>query len=273
MYKTSTRRTTRNRRGWTNPYVSRLRFKDGEGHGAGGGTGGENNNGGESSGGGNNTGEDDLLASFWGGSDGSSDSSQRSDSQGPSGQQNGNGNGGNQQQNQQQPPSFRDRIKGINSNAIMTDQVMAALGEGNAEPFHQAFNGAIQQANEQMFTMTVELMQTFGERLMSAMDERMNQSHTTRDDNSFLEQHFPSAKDPKIRPMVDKVYQQALKNTKNDRQAAIQQTKDMLRLMSTMTAEDTGFSSGQQQGGGFVPPGGKQKGGSWLDRLKDEVSQ
>jgi hypothetical protein len=246
-----------------------MRAPEGE-EGAGGG-GGENNNGGESGGGGNNTNVEDALASFWGSPAGDGDSSsQRSGGDGkPAGQQENQNNG-----NENKGPTFKDRIGTIKAENVMTTEVMEALGEGNAKPFHEAFNGAIRQANEQMFTMTVELMQTFGERLVAEMDSRMNTTHTNRDNNAFLEQHFPSAKDPKIRPLVDKVYQQALGNTKGNRDKAIAQTKEMLKLMSTVTAEDTGLDLGSGGGnGGFGAPSGKPKGGSWLDRLKDEVSQ
>lgn len=216
--------------------------------------GGENNNPGDSGGGNNNDGNVDPLASFWGGETESS----------PAGGAAAQGG-----ESQSQAPDFLKALTEMPVGEIFSDSALQKLGEGDFSEVNQNLQSTIRESNKQMFAQTVQLMSLFGERLVAAMEEKFTGTLESRDSSSFLETNFPSAKDPQIRPLVQTVFDQAMKNTKGNKPEAIKQTKEMLALMGKKTAADTGLNLDTT--GESSPTGGG--GGSWLDKLTKQLSQ
>lgn len=213
----------------------------------------ENNNSGESNTGGNNSGEADPLAAFWGGDQESSESG---------------GEGGNSGESEQ-TPDFLKALTEMPVGGIFSDSALEKLGNGDYSEINENLTKTIRESNQQMFAQTVQLMNIFGQRLVAAMEQKFTGTLEQRDSSSFLEQNFPTAKDPKIRPVVEQVYNQALKNTKGNRGEAIKQTKEMLALLGKQTASDTGLPLDTSRDSS--PTGGS--GGSWLDKLTKQLSQ
>ena len=213
--------------------------------------GGENNNSRESAAGGNNNGEADPLAAFWGSNEESSE---------------GDGNDGNSGDSGQ-TPNFLEAINNMPVAGIFTDSALEKLGNGDYSEINTNLESTIRQASQQQFAQTVQLLNLFGERLVATMEQRFSGTLEQRDSSAFLEQNFPSAKDPKIRPMVENVFNQAMKNTKGNRAEAIKQTKEMLALLGKQTAADTGLpldTSGDSSASGK---------NNWLQKLTSQLSQ
>src|SRR3546814_15314619 len=64
---------------------------------------------------------------------------------------------------------------------------------------------------------------------------------------------FPAAADPTVGPMIQSVFNQALKNTKGDRTKAVAQTKKMISLMARRTGGDLNLNVAPR-GPNAVPP-------------------
>jgi hypothetical protein len=75
-------------------------------------------------------------------------------------------------------------------------------------------------------------------KIQEDVERRINAALGNKDNSEFLAQTFPQAKDPALAPMIQRVWDQALVNTKGDRQKAIQQTRGMLSAMGKEFAPD-----------------------------------
>jgi hypothetical protein len=74
------------------------------------------------------------------------------------------------------------------------------------------------------------------DRLSEDFDQRIQRALGNRDNEITLETHFPLAKDPTMRPMVQRVWDQALVNAKGNKEKAIQLTKGMLDAFGSKTS-------------------------------------
>lgn len=227
--------------------------------GGNGGAGGGNSSGGATGDSGdNNTGPEFDASTFWQGSDQSGSGSSESES--ASGDQSGSGTGANE---------LRDELTNkLNTlqfgDSPMSQEIFEQAQEGNFEGFNKNLNAMLSQAVKQALGLSVSVLRPFAEQMMTEVENRISQRLGSRDDADQLVRDFPAAKDPKIRPAVEGLYQQALKNTKGDRPAAVEQVKSMMRLMSQSTAQDLGL---------HVAPRGADDSGvpstptNWLDEL------
>lgn len=165
---------------------------------------------------------------------------------GDGGQSSNSGDSGGGQQQQQQGQSagerFMAQMEAQTFGDVFTDQVLKDLGEGNVQGVNQAIQGVAKTAMKQSVTMSAQLMNLFGQELLSQVktliDEKVQGHSQTRDDDALLLQNFPSAKDPKVKPVVQQVFNQSLLHTKGNRDAAVRLTKDMLKALGhTATSE------------------------------------
>lgn len=247
----------------------RLRKEDG----AGGGTGGTPSAGGDNGGGqlggnsgesgqsgqsANNTGDSFDPSTFWNGpaSDGSGASSGESASGdgGESGTQ-GSANLGQQLTTQLAAMTFGD--------PIFTPEVAEQINNGDFNGVQQRFNAMGQNIVRQSMAMAIQIMRAHGESLQTQMRSEFGQTLNGRDNNEALVRDFPSAKDPRVAPVIQRVFDQALKNTGGKRDLAVKQTKDMLALMSNVTSGDLGLNL-VPQGADYQP---QQPATNWLDEL------
>lgn len=154
--------------------------------------------------------------------------------------------GGGQQQNQGQTAGerFMAQMEAQTFGDVFTDQVLKDLGDGNVQGVNQAIQGVAKTAMKQSVTMSAQLMQLFGQELLGQVKTLIQESiqgHTqTRDDDALLVKEFPSAKDPKVKPVVQQVFNQSLAHTKGNREAAVRLTKDMLKVIATTGGGDFG---------------------------------
>jgi hypothetical protein len=146
----------------------------------------------------------------------------------------------------------------------MTADMQEAFSNGDFKGFNEGLNKMMSHAVRQSLGLAVSVLRPFADQIMTDVEDRISQRLGTRDDADQLLNDFPAAKDPKIRPVVENLYAQALKNTKGDRPAAVEQVKSMMRLVSTSVADDLGLN---------VAPRGAEDSGrpatsvNWLDEL------
>lgn len=227
--------------------------------GQGGNTGDSGNTGGDS----NNTGDQFDAEAFWrgpapastNGSGGESATQGTGDSQG-SGTQ-GQGNDLNTQlATQLQSMSFGDPL---------FDQTIAEeINQGNFEGANKRIQASMQQAVRQALAMNVQILRPFAEQMMQQMREEFGGTLNQRDNNEQLVKDFPAARDPRVAPGIKTIFEQALKNTNNDRVKAVAQTKQMLSVMANVTGGDLGLNVAPR---GSEDNGAPQPVTNWLDEL------
>jgi hypothetical protein len=225
-------------------------------------------NGGES-GGGNNGGQSFDLSAFWASPDGGSSASPSGESAGSgqssSGQQQPNGNQGQQQQQQPTNPvqQLQQDIQALTFNNPMTADVMTQLSEGNVEGFQTGMNQLGQQAVQHAIRLMLPILSEVRNNLRTEIQGSVTQNNQSRDDEAALLKAIPSAANPAVRPMVDSIFQQAMKHSSNDRTKALALTKDMLRLQMQTMGSDVGMPP-PTAGDGFGSP---SRNINWADEL------
>jgi hypothetical protein len=225
---------------------------------------GQGNSGGDASGGSdsNNTGASFDASAFWNGpapAEGAAPSGESASKQGGE-----SGNGGNQGNNgfAQQ---LSERLNGLTfGDAVFNDEIAGQINEGNYSGVQDRLNAMGQQIVRESLAMQVQILRPFAEQLMEQVRNETKQTFDSRDNTESLEKLFPAAKNPAMAKTIRPIYDQALKNTKGDREAAVEQTKEMLRFMAGESAADLNIDvapRGQGDRGGPTPNF------NWLDEL------
>lgn len=148
---------------------------------------------------------------------------------------------GQQQQNPPTNPTVA-AIQGMSfGNNVMTETVMKDLADGKTDSFHTAMNTYGQQVAEQTIRTILPIMSQLRDQLRSEMRTEVSGTLTNRDNMADLFRAIPSADTPATRPQVIPIFERAMTHTKGDRKAAIEMTKDMLRLAATSMGGDLGI--------------------------------
>lgn len=227
----------------------------------GGGGAGNSDSGASGDSGSNNAGDQFDPAAFWNGqapTDGSAPSGESAgDDGGESGNQGDDGNALAQQLTQQLTTmTFGDPV----FNAEIAEQING----GNFDGVQQRLNAMGQSIVRQAMQMQVQILKPFAEQLLQRSRQDLNQTFNQRDNKESLVTLFPAAKNPVMAKTIQPIYDQALKNAKGNREAAVAQTKEMLRFMAGESAGDLGLDVAPRGAGdrGTPPPIT-----NWLDEL------
>lgn len=240
------------------------RLKEGEEEG--GATGGGDNNGGNSGGSANpgsdsnNDGQTFDASAFWGNSEEGAGTNPSGES---ASNQPGSESGSSGGQNLQEVLTGRLESMAF-GDPIFNAEIAEQINSGNFEGVEARIQGQLRNAVRGSLGLMVQIMKPFAEQLTNQMREEMSGTFNSRDDNQALETMFPAAKNPQVRPIVNSIFTQALKNTKGNRAEAVKQTKEMLKLAAGVTADDLDLS--------IAPRGAEDSGRpatavNWLDEL------
>ena len=244
-----------------------MRDTDGAGGGTPGGdagnAGGNSGDSAQSGGDSNNSGEDFDPSAFWGGSGQGGSSASSEESAGGSGSDSNTG-GSSDGENISQ--TLTQQLENLSfGDPIFTNEIAEQINNGDFNGVQERFNAMGQNIVRQALSMTVQILRPFAEQIQSQMREEFQGTLTNRDNNDTLVRDFPAAKDPRVAPVIKQIFSQALKNTGNNRERAVSQTKEMLRFMAGQTASDLDLS---------VAPRGAEDSGrpinqniNWLDEL------
>lgn len=256
--------TTSGRRGWTLSEIRlgrMLRNPEGEHSQASGDQGAANtggNSGGESNGGRteNNDGQAPDLTSFWNpeGEDGKSPNS-------------GSADGSDSPSN---PPvnlaeTLGAQLNGMNFGELMSPEILESFSNGDVKGFNTGIQEFGKNVAKQTLGMTVGIMRHLRDEMMAEVDSRMSGEMNSRENYAALESAIPSAKDPVAGTTIKGIYAQALKRSKGNKEVAIQQTKDVMKLQAEMFGGDLGLSVAAKNSGDshYTPP----KATNWLEEL------
>jgi hypothetical protein len=149
--------------------------------------------------------------------------------------------------------------------ALFDADITQQINEGNFEGVNKRMQEMGSSMVRQSLALTVSILRPLTDQILNQVREEISGTLNTRDDGEQLVRDFPAAKDPKIRPVVENLYRQALKNTKGNRQDAITQVKSMLTLVTQSTADDLGLDVAARGADDF----GRSRSPAinWLDEL------
>lgn len=261
--------------GW---YHNRM-IRDGQGHPAGapapssGTPAGGGNNGGDQGAGNsgdsgsnasdsNNTGDSFDPAAFWNGpapdANAASSGESASGSDGESGTQGGDSRSEFATQLQQ-------RLDGLTfGDPIFNEEIAGQINEGNYQGVQERFTNMGRAITRETLGMVVQILRPFAEQLTEQMRNEVGQTFNQRDNNESLVTLFPAAKNPAMERTIRPIYEQALKNHKGNREAAVASTKEMLRFMAGESAADLNIDVAPR---GQGDRGGPSPSYNWLDEL------
>lgn len=227
----------------------------GGGDNSGGNSGGDTNAGGES----NNTGPEIDVNAFWGNSEADANGNPSGESA-PGGEGDESGSSG---ENLQQV--LTSRLESMTfGDPVFTPEIAEQINSGNFEGVEARIQGQMRNGVRNALSMMVSILKPFSEQLTQQMRGEMSNTFNNRDDSSALETMFPAAKNPAVRPMIQSIYTQALKNSKGDRTQAVKATKEMLKFAAGVTAEDLDIQVNPRGAGDEGRP---QTATNWLDEL------
>lgn len=146
---------------------------------------------------------------------------------------------------------------------IMTAEIAAEINEGNFTGFEQRVQAQMQTAVRQALSMNVQILRPFAEQLMTQMRKEFGSTLNNRDNEETLTRDFPAAKDPRVAPVIKRVFEQALTNTRGDRAKAVAQTKQMISLLTNTAADDLDLEVTSRSQGDSRPSAPI----NWLDEL------
>lgn len=119
-------------------------------------------------------------------------------------------------------------IKSYKGPEVFTKEIADKIADGDLAGVNEAMAARDQALMQHSVLVTAKLLGGVIDRLSTDFDQRIQKALGGRDNEIALETHFPLAKDPSMRPMVQRVWDQSLVNAKGDRQVAIRLTKGML---------------------------------------------
>jgi hypothetical protein len=119
-------------------------------------------------------------------------------------------------------------ISGFQAPEVFTKEIADAIADGDLKGVNQALNEHSQKLMQHQIAVTAKLLGGVIDRLSADFEAKIQKALGSKDNEIALETHFPLAKDAALRPMVQRVWDQALVNSKGNREKAIQLTRGML---------------------------------------------
>lgn len=111
---------------------------------------------------------------------------------------------------------------------IFNRDIAEQVANGDFKAINELFAESQRNTIKQFVPVVGKLLEVVVQRMETQFESRLQGTLRSDKDTTHLETHFPQAKNPAVRPIVERVYKQALTNTKGDRDKAIEQTKGML---------------------------------------------
>ena len=127
-------------------------------------------------------------------------------------------------------------IKGFKGPDVFTKEIADKIADGDLAGVNEAMAARDQALMSHSIVVTAKLLGGVIDRLSEDFDQRIQRALGNRDSEITLETHFPLAKDPTMKPVVQRVWDQALINSKGDKDKAIRLTKGMLEAFGEKTS-------------------------------------
>jgi len=121
---------------------------------------------------------------------------------------------------------------------VFSKEIAEKIAEGDFDAANQAMAASHKATIQTSVMAAAKLVGAVAQRMQADFDQRINAAFGNKDNSDFLQQNFPQAKNPALAPMVERVWNQSLLNTKGDRKEAVKMTRAMLNAMGTEFAPD-----------------------------------
>lgn len=131
---------------------------------------------------------------------------------------------------------LKTAIEGFAPKPLFTKEIAEAIAEGNFDGANEALVASHRATIQQSLMLTAKMVGAVAQRMQADFDQRIQSALGNTKNTEFLESEFPLAKNAQYRPMVERVWNQALKNSKGDRQKAIRMTRGMLEAFGSDVA-------------------------------------
>lgn len=131
-------------------------------------------------------------------------------------------------------------ITALRFDPVFTPEIAEQINAGDLAGANAAFATQAQAAVRQSLVLSARVMERYGESILAQVDAKIQASFGNRDNETTLLDSFPSAADPRVRPMIEGVFNQALKHTKGNRAEAVKMARGMLQFMGKTAADDLG---------------------------------
>lgn len=140
---------------------------------------------------------------------------------------------------------------------VFNDKAVAGLAQGNVEQVNESLTNFGRQTVQQAVLQTAHIMKEFGNSIRANMAAQIQAALGNRDNNESITSSFPAAKDPALRPMIEGVFNQAMKHTNGDRPKAVAMAQGMLKYMGANAHEDLGIERAPTGPGDTMTAGAK----------------
>lgn len=127
-------------------------------------------------------------------------------------------------------------IQGFQGPEVFNKEIADAIADGDLTKVNEALANRDQAILKHSAVVAAQLVGGLMDRMTKDFEARIQRALGNKDAEITLETHFPLAKDPAMRPMVQRVWDQALVNSKGDKQKAIRLTRGMLEAFGEKTS-------------------------------------
>lgn len=166
---------------------------------------------------GNNTGQPDLGAGFW-------ETKPEVDT---------SGDESDKAASTQLGQELSGMIAAFQTPPVFTKETAEKIASGDLEGVNKAFQDQSQSMLRQATVVAAKIVETMMARQEASFEQRIQKALGNKDNSVALETHFPAAKNPAYRPIVQRVFDQSLVNAKGDTAKAVELTKSMLKAFGT----------------------------------------
>lgn len=112
--------------------------------------------------------------------------------------------------------------------APFSKEIADAIAEGNLDGVNEALTKSHQETIKTAVQISAKLIGAVMDRMTKDFDRRIQGGFQQRDETAFLKQTFSQAKTEAGFPVVQRVWEQAMKNSNGDRAKATRLTRGML---------------------------------------------
>lgn len=121
---------------------------------------------------------------------------------------------------------------------VFNKDMAQQLAEGDFKGANEAVTKNLQTAMKSSLRHNAKLLGEYGKMMLrnieSIIDDRIGQQVNS----DYLVEKIPAASNPKVGPAIRDIYERALVRTKGNREQAVEQTKSMMRTLTTELAGD-----------------------------------
>lgn len=151
------------------------------------------------------------------------------------------GVGGSSNQDDSKPnigQQLMTEIESTKFDGVFNEDVAKKLAEGDFDAANGAVEKNLQAAMKASLRHNARLLGEYGKMMLGRIEEIIDDRIGAQVNSDYLVEKIPAASNPKVGPAIRDIYDRALTRTNGDRAKAVEQTKAMMRTLTTELAGD-----------------------------------